>query len=73
MLTVKGTEGDLVMCETPVPPPISVVHSLLFILSGFCRFQSCSFTNDVLPIKIRDEFMVGVASWRGIGKRNVTG
>ena len=31
------------------------------------------FTNDVLPIKIRDEFMVGVASWRGIGKRNVTG
>jgi hypothetical protein len=31
------------------------------------------FTNDVLPIKVRDEFMVGVASWRGIGKRNVTG
>ena len=31
------------------------------------------FTNDVLPIKIRDEFMVGVASWRGIGKRNVAG
>lgn len=29
------------------------------------------FTNDVLPIKVRDEFMVGVASWRGIGKRNV--
>ena len=31
------------------------------------------FTNDVLPIKVRDEFMVGVASWRGIGKRNVSG
>ena len=31
------------------------------------------FTNDVLPIKVRDEFMVGVASWRGIGKRNVAG
>ena len=27
------------------------------------------FTNDVLPIKARDEFMVGVASWRGIRNR----
>lgn len=31
------------------------------------------FTNDILPIKVRDEFAVGVNGWRGIGKRNVTG
>lgn len=30
------------------------------------------FTNDTLPVKIRDWFAYGVATWRGIGKRNVT-
>lgn len=30
------------------------------------------FTNDVLPIKVRDQFAYGVATYRGIGKRNVT-
>ncbi|MDX1664842.1 MAG: hypothetical protein R3272_13705, partial [Candidatus Promineifilaceae bacterium] len=30
------------------------------------------FTNDVLPIKVRDWFAVGVNGYRGIGKRNVT-
>jgi len=29
------------------------------------------FSNDVLPIKVRDEFAVGVNGPRGIGKRNV--
>ena len=29
------------------------------------------FTNDTLPIKVRDYFAYGVATWRGIGKRNV--
>ena len=29
------------------------------------------FTNDTLPIKVRDEFAVGVNGARGIGKRNV--
>lgn len=31
------------------------------------------FTNDTLPIKVRDEFAVGVNGYRGIGKRNVAG
>ena len=31
------------------------------------------FTNDTLPIKVRDYFAYGVATWRGIGKRNVVG
>ncbi len=29
------------------------------------------FTNDTLPIKVRDLWAYGVATWRGIGKRNV--
>ena len=29
------------------------------------------FSNDVLPIKVRDYFAYGVATYRGIGKRNV--
>ncbi len=31
------------------------------------------FTNDVLPIKVRDEFAIGVSGYHGIGKRNVAG
>jgi hypothetical protein len=31
------------------------------------------FTNDTLPIKVRDTFAVGVATYRGIGKRVVAG
>jgi hypothetical protein len=30
------------------------------------------FTNDTLPIKVRDYFAYGVATYRGIGKRNVS-
>ena len=30
------------------------------------------FTSDTLPIKCRDEYAYGVATYRGIGKRNVT-
>ena len=29
------------------------------------------FTNDVLPVKVRDWWSLGVADWRGIGKSNV--
>ena len=29
------------------------------------------FTNDVLPVKIKDHYAYGVATYRGIGKRNV--
>jgi hypothetical protein len=33
--------------------------------------QGLLFTNDILPIKVRDWFAVGVSGPRGIGKRNV--
>jgi hypothetical protein len=29
------------------------------------------FTNDVLPVKVRDWYAYGVSGYRGIGKRNV--
>jgi hypothetical protein len=29
------------------------------------------FSNDVLPVKVRDWWALGVSTWRGIGKRNV--
>ena len=30
------------------------------------------FTNDVMPIRVKDQFAYGVSTYRGIGKRNVT-
>ena len=35
------------------------------------KLAGLMFTNDVLPIKVRDYFAYGVATYRGIGKRNV--
>lgn len=49
--------------EHPAPELFSVVSET----SGLM------FTNDTLPIKVRDEFAVGVNGPRGIGKRNVAG
>lgn len=36
------------------------------------KLAGLMFTNDVLPIKVRDYFAYGVATYRGIGKRNVS-
>ncbi|HMT19629.1 MAG TPA: hypothetical protein PKE20_00030 [Promineifilum sp.] len=47
----------------PAPELFSVVSETSGLL----------FTNDTLPIKVRDEFAVGVNGPRGIGKRNVAG
>jgi len=41
----------------------------LFAVTG--QTNGLLFTNDTLPIKVRDEFAVGVNGPRGIGKRNV--
>lgn len=43
----------------------------LFAVTG--EKNGLLFTNDTLPIKVRDEFAVGVNGPRGIGKRNVAG
>jgi hypothetical protein len=46
----------------PVPELFSVVSETAGLM----------FTNDTMPIKVRDEFAYGVSGYRGIGKRNVT-
>jgi len=46
------------------PPP------QLFVVTS--KLAGLMFTNDVLPIKVRDYWAYGVATYRGIGKRNVS-
>jgi hypothetical protein len=42
----------------------------LFAVTG--ESSGLMFSNDTMPIKVRDEWAYGVATWRGIGKRNAT-
>ncbi len=46
----------------PMPELFSVVNETAGLM----------FSNDTMPIKVRDEFAYGVSTYRGIGKRNVT-
>ena len=48
------------------------VHPLPELFSVVNEQTGLMFTNDTMPIKIRDEYAYGVATYRGIGKRNVT-
>jgi hypothetical protein len=47
------------------------VHPAPELFTVISETAGLMFTNDVLPIKVRDEFAVGVNGPRGIGKRNV--
>lgn len=47
------------------------VHPAPQLFSVTSPTAGLMFTNDVLPIKVRDYFAYGVATYRGIGKRNV--
>lgn len=47
-------------------------HALPEIFSVSSPLAGLVFANDTLPVKVRDWFSYGVATWRGIGKRNVT-
>ncbi len=49
------------------------VHPAPELFSVVSETSGLMFTNDTLPIKVRDEFAVGVNGPRGIGKRNVAG
>ena len=48
------------------------VHPAPMLYSVTSPTAGLMFTNDVLPIKVRDQFAYGVATYRGIGKRNVS-
>jgi hypothetical protein len=46
-------------------------HPIPELFAVVSETSGLMFTNDVLPIKVRDEFALGVNGPRGIGKRNV--
>ena len=46
-------------------------HPIPELFAVVSETSGLMFSNDVLPIKVRDEFAVGVNGARGIGKRNV--
>jgi hypothetical protein len=46
-------------------------HPIPELFAVVSETSGLMFTNDTLPIKVRDEFAVGVNGPRGIGKRNV--
>lgn len=48
------------------------VHPMPELFSVASPDAGLMFSNDVMPIKIRDWWAYGVATWRGIGKRNAT-
>lgn len=47
-------------------------HPAPEVFSVVSETSGLMFTNDILPVKVRDEFAVGVNGPRGIGKRNVS-
>ena len=46
-------------------------HPIPELFAVVSETSGLMFSNDILPIKVRDEFAVGVNGARGIGKRNV--
>lgn len=46
-------------------------HPLPELFSVVSETAGLMFTNDTMPVKVRDEYAFGVSTYRGIGKRNV--
>ncbi len=51
--------------------PSGRAHPMPELFSVVSETAGMMFTNDTLPIKVRDEYAFGVNGYRGIGKRNV--
>jgi hypothetical protein len=62
-----------VLCMAYADNPGGTSHPAPQLYSVTDPSSGLLFTNDTLPIKVRDYFAYGVATWRGIGKRNVAG
>jgi hypothetical protein len=60
-----------VICMAYADNPGGTSHPAPQLYSVTDPTSGLLFTNDTLPIKVRDYFAYGVATWRGIGKRNV--
>lgn len=61
-----------VICMSYANSPGGGVHPPPQLFTVTSELAGLMFTNDTLPIKVRDEYAYGVATYRGIGKRNVT-
>jgi len=62
-----------VLCMAYADNPGGTSHPAPQLYSVTDPTSGLLFTNDTLPIKVRDYFAYGVATWRGIGKRVVAG
>ena len=60
-----------VICMAYANNPGGRSHPAPELFTAMSETAGLMFTNDTLPIKIRDYFAYGVATYRGIGKRNV--
>ncbi len=60
-----------VICMAYGDNPGGTSHPAPQLYSVTDQASGLLFTNDTLPIKVRDLFAYGVATWRGVGKRNV--
>ena len=61
-----------VICMAYANAPGGRAHPAPELFTVTSPLAGLMFTNDTMPIKIRDHFAYGVATYRGIGKRNVT-
>ncbi len=60
-----------IICMAYANNPGGRTHPAPELFTAASESAGLLFTNDTLPIKIRDQFAYGVATYRGIGKRNV--
>jgi hypothetical protein len=60
-----------VICMAYASSPGGRAHPAPELFTVTSPLAGLIFTNDTIPIKIRDWFAYGVATYRGIGKRNV--
>jgi hypothetical protein len=52
--------------------PSGLVHPAPLLLTVLSPTAGLVFSNDTMPIKVKDHWAYGVATYRGIGKRNVS-
>ena len=52
--------------------PSGLIHPAPLLLTVLSPTAGLVFSNDTMPIKVKDHWAYGVATYRGIGKRNVS-
>lgn len=60
-----------VICMAYANAPAGGLHALPEFFAGDTERSGLLFTNDVLPVKVRDWWGFGIATYVGVGKNNV--